>query len=375
MSGAGPYAGAYVLDSTDRRTLFKVKPDTPRILASNTKLFTTSAALDELGPDATFKTAVLGEGVKEEDGSWTGDLYLRGGADPTFGSESFVRKSYGGGSATVEGLADQIESAGITAVSGRIYGDESVFDKLRGGPDSGYGTSIWVGPLSGLSYNRGLASESGSSFQGNPPAFAAARLEAALEARNVPVGKSSRVASAPADAVQLAAVESPTLSKLVRMTMKPSDNFFAEMLLKRIGGTPGTTTAGAQAAVRHAASFGARASLVDGSGLARNNIASPRAVGQLLDAMRNRPTFKAFNAGLPIAGKDGTLNDRMRSGPARGKCRAKTGSLSNVSTLSGYCTAKNGDTMVFSILMNAVSPTGARKLQDRMVQALARYDG
>ena len=76
-----------------------------------------------------------------------------------------------------------------------------------------------------------------------------------------------------------------------------------------------------------------------------------------------------------MAGKDGTLNNRMRSGPARGKCRAKTGTITGVSTLSGYCTARNGDTIVFSILMNGVNPAGARGLQDRMVQGIARYNG
>ncbi len=61
----------------------------------------------------------------------------------------------------------------------------------------------------------------------------------------------------------------------------------------------------------------------------------------------------------------------MRSGPARWHCRAKTGTLSNVSALSGYCEARSGDTYAFSILMNDVYPPGARRLQDSMVQAIA----
>ena len=81
------------------------------------------------------------------------------------------------------------------------------------------------------------------------------------------------------------------------MTMKPSDNFFAEMLLKHLGGSPGTTKSGARASVKHAAGFGARASLVDGSGLARANKASPHAVATLLDSMQDQPAFSAFKAG------------------------------------------------------------------------------
>jgi serine-type D-Ala-D-Ala carboxypeptidase/endopeptidase (penicillin-binding protein 4) len=72
-----------------------------------------------------------------------------------------------------------------------------------------------------------------------------------------------------------------------------------------------------------------------------------------------------------LAGRDGTLKKRMRSGPARGRCRAKTGTLSNVSTLSGYCSARSGDMYAFSILMNNVYTSGAKVLQDRMAQAIA----
>ena len=91
----------------------------------------------------------------------------------------------------------------------------------------------------------------------------------------------------------------------------------------------------------------------------------------LLTAMQARAEFDSFFASLAVAGRDGTLSDRMRGGPARNRCRGKTGTLSNVSALSGYCTARSGDVYAFSILMNGVYPTGARQLQDRMAQAIA----
>ncbi len=87
--------------------------------------------------------------------------------------------------------------------------------------------------------------------------------------------------------------------------------------------------------------------------------------------MLERDEFDAFYASLSIAGRDGTLATRMRGGAARGNCRGKTGTLSNVSALSGYCTARSGDVYAFSFLMNDVSTVGARALQDRMAQALA----
>jgi D-alanyl-D-alanine carboxypeptidase len=78
-----------------------------------------------------------------------------------------------------------------------------------------------------------------------------------------------------------------------------------------------------------------------------------------------------FFDSLAIAGQDGTLKNRMRGGAARRRCRGKTGTLSNVSALSGYCEARSGDTYVYSMLMNYVYPAGARRLQDAMLQAIA----
>src|SRR3954447_2972053 len=215
MRPAGSHSGAYVYNATQGKAVFRWRERRARVLASNTKLFTTAAALTRYGPEGTLGTEVLGNGVLGADGAYDGSLYLRGGGDPTFGSRRFVRANYGSG-ATVEVLADRIEQAGITSVSGRIYGDESRFDSLRGGPDSGYGTSIWVGPLSALSFNRGLANSRGSAFQANPPAFAAARLDALLEARGVSVRGKPAAGVAPSDAPELATVESPPASDLLR---------------------------------------------------------------------------------------------------------------------------------------------------------------
>ena len=373
MRFAGSGSGAYVVNLTDGTREFAWRGGRQRILASNTKLFTTAAALARFGVEGTLGTEVLGTGELEEEGVWRGDLYLRGGGDPTFGSRRFATRSYGGG-ATVEELAALLADAGIERVTGRIRGDESRHDSLRGGPDSGYGVSIWVGPLSALSYNRGLADEGGHAFQLNPPSFAAARLDAALERRGVRVRLKPASGAAPGDAEVLASVDSPPMQSLVRMTNKPSDNFFAELLAKdlamQVRGR-GTTAAGARLAAGFARRLGAPARLVDGSGLARGNRASPYRVVRLLEAMAGRDEFDAFYASLPVAGVDGTLYDRMRSGPARRRCRAKTGTLSNVSALSGYCTSRSGDLYAFSFLMNGVYPTGARRLQDNMAQAIA----
>ncbi|MBA3509376.1 MAG: D-alanyl-D-alanine carboxypeptidase, partial [Thermoleophilaceae bacterium] len=106
-------------------------------------------------------------------------------------------------------------------------------------------------------------------------------------------------------------------------------------------------------------------------GLSRGNQASPYRVARLLQGMRGRDEFPAFFDSLSVAGRDGTLRARLRGGAARGRCRAKTGTLTGVSAVSGYCTALSGDVYVFSILMNGVNASGARGLQDRMLQTIA----
>ena len=377
MRSAGPYSGAYVADVSGEkpRAVFRWRQKSPRILASNTKLFTTTAALARFGVQGTLGTEVLGTGELDSEGVFSGSLYLRGGGDPTFGSRSFTRKAYGGG-ATVQDLADLLEDAGIERVTGRVYGDESAFDSLRGGPDSGYGVSPWVGPLSALSYNRGLFTQGGRGFQAKPPAFAAARLDDALDARGIAVRLKPRAGVTPVDARVLASVESPPMERLIRLTNKASDNFLAETLLKDLAhqaGGLGTTAAGARIAASYARRLGIRATLVDGSGLARSNRASPQGIVRLLTATYRSDDYDVFVDSLPIAGSDGTLFDRMRRGPAHRHCVGKTGTLSNVSALSGYCEAFSGDNYAYSILMNGVYPTGARRLQDLMLKTLSKY--
>ena len=374
MAQASASSGAFVYDMTDRRQLYARRATTRRILASNTKLFTTAAALDRFGPAGKFTTEVLADRLPGADGVVRGNLYLRGGGDPTFGSASFGQRAYGGGGATLEELARAVDGAGVRRITGDVVGDETIFDSLRGGPDSGYGVSVWVGPLSGLSYNRGLAQENGSAFQRRPPEFAAKKLAAALKQRGIRIGGNARSGPTGPRAKEVAAAASITMTRLARLTNVISDNFLAEILAKHLDATPshpGTTAGGSGAAARFASRFGANARLVDGSGLARANRAAPRAVVRLLRGMRRHAAFRAFHDSLPVAGEWGTLEERNTNR----RCRAKTGTISGVSALSGYCRAASGDLIAFSILMNGVGYDyeRARDLQDAMTQIIARY--
>jgi len=381
MRGAGSHSGAYVRDATSGKVLYSYRSSVPRILASNTKLFTSSAILAQLGPDATFATELESDGTTDPiTGVFSGDIYLHGGGDPTFGTSSFIRKFFGSG-ASIEDLADELEATGITRVNGRIIGDESRFDPLRGIPDSGYGFDRDLGaPLSALTFDRGLANSRGTAIQGNPPLFAAQQMAAALKGRHIKVTRKSAVGTAPGDAKVLSSVESPPLSTILKLQNKESDNFFAETLLKDLAASSrstGTTSRGAAAAVRYARKLGSRVRMVDGSGLDRRDRAAPKEVVDLLEGERKRDPdeFNALLASLPIAGRDGTLSNRMRHGSARGRCHAKTGTLSDVSTLSGYCFARGGDLIEFSLLMNRVNVLSAHRVQDRMANVMAAFRG
>jgi D-alanyl-D-alanine carboxypeptidase/D-alanyl-D-alanine-endopeptidase (penicillin-binding protein 4) len=377
LAGAGSHSGALVLDLSAGRTLFSRRADVARIPASNEKLYTTSAALARFGPTGQLTTTVLGDGTLGDDGTYSGDLYLRGGGDPTFGSASFNRRAYGAG-ATVEALADQLAALGISKVTGSVVGDESYFDRLRGSPAEGFALSYEVeGELSGLSYNRGLASEDGGAFQSRPATFAAGELARRLRQRGVRVARVSREGATPAEASVLAGVRSPTMAAIARLTNVPSDNFFAEMLIKGLGarfGAGGSTAAGAAVIRGWLRQAGIRARVVDGSGLSRGDRTTPREVVRLLTRMRRSPGLAApFARSLAVACRSGTLAGRMCGTAASGRCRAKTGTLDDVSALSGYCTTRGGRLLAFSILMNRVRITGARYLQNRMAAAIAAY--
>ncbi|MCA1689698.1 MAG: D-alanyl-D-alanine carboxypeptidase/D-alanyl-D-alanine-endopeptidase, partial [Actinobacteria bacterium] len=348
------------------RELFAARPDTPRAPASVQKLYTTAAALARFGPDARLRTTVAGIGAPDARGVWRGDLYLRGGGDPTFGT----RPAPGGQASTTNLAAALFATTGISRVDGGVIGDPSLFDDLPGDPATGFLPDPDLGGrLSGLTFDRGRLGGLAS-----PAAFAASQLAAAIRAAGVKVSGRSLAGVTPADARVLAGVDSPPLATLVAMTDLPSDNFFAETLIKDLGarfGTAGSTPAGVAVVEAWLARLGLAPQIVDGSGLSRADRTSPRQVVGLLRALRPNGPLAAVGASLlaalPVAGRTGTLVHRMRGTPAAGRCLAKTGTLVGVSALAGICDGR----FAFAFLMNAISDAKAHALQDRMTTALA----
>jgi D-alanyl-D-alanine carboxypeptidase/D-alanyl-D-alanine-endopeptidase (penicillin-binding protein 4) len=364
MNRAGSGSGAYVVDLDTGRALYARAPDVARIPASVNKLYTTSAALLRYGDEGQLTTEVLGDAQPDDAGVLKGNLYLHGGGDPEFGR------------AEARGLAQVLASSGLTQITRRVIGDESHFDRLRGGPDSNYGVSSWVGPLSALSFNHGYTVARRPRFQRNPAYYAARQFERELRQAGVKIRWHAKAGVAPAAAERVGEWASARMSVLIRHTNRPSDNYMAETLLKDLGadfGGAGTTAAGTVVARREASKFGARPAMVDGSGLSRQNRTTPRDVVELLTGLDKSSVATPMRLSLAVAGKSGTLSDRMRRTTAKGRCRAKTGTLSGVSNLAGYCTSRAGARLAFAFLMNGVSTWTAHPVQDRMANALARY--
>jgi serine-type D-Ala-D-Ala carboxypeptidase/endopeptidase (penicillin-binding protein 4) len=374
LAGGGAASGLLVVESETGHVVCQKAAATPRSLASNMKLFTTSAVLDRFGPEYRIPTRVLISGRVDEEGVLHGSLYLKGGGDPTLGTPAF----YGNGIGTnLLALVPQIRRAGITAVTGRLYADDTIFDRLRGVADSGYATSPYIGPLSGLNLNSGYSTPAATSFASDPAKVAAGTLARALRAAGVSVSTKVALEATPAGAKQVAIVRSPTLDRIVDATDVYSNNFFAETLIKLLGatfGSGGSTAAGAAVVTEFADQHASGVHAIDGSGLTRSNTASPSEVVDLLQSMRSAPVGDDFIQDLALAGEEGTVDGRMVGTAAYGRCRTKTGTLTGVSNLSGYCFNRSGKTMVFSILMNGVGDLGlAHTEQDLIAGDVAGY--
>jgi D-alanyl-D-alanine carboxypeptidase/D-alanyl-D-alanine-endopeptidase (penicillin-binding protein 4) len=377
LRGGGGASGLLVVDAETGKTVCARAPGAARPLASNMKLFTTSTALTRFGPEYRIATELLGDGGVDGHGVLHGSLYLRGAGDPALGEPAFYDRFLGGVGTDVFDLAGGLREAGVKAVSGRLYADDSVFDRLRGVADSGYATSPYIGPLSGLSFDSGYSDAGASGFAAEPAKEAAAALAASLRSSGVSIRGEVARAATPPGATTLATVRSPTMAQLVQTTDVYSDNFFAEMLLKLLGahfGGAGTTSAGTGVVERFARAEGSGVHAVDGSGLTRSNRASPRQVVRLLLAMRAGPIGEQFVDDLALTGHTGTVADRTHGTAAYGRCRTKTGTLTGVSNLSGFCFNRDGRVMAFSILMGSVGDlTLAHYEQDLIAAAVASY--
>jgi serine-type D-Ala-D-Ala carboxypeptidase/endopeptidase (penicillin-binding protein 4) len=373
LNRAGPQTGAMVYDLTAHQPLFAFRANVGRPPASVEKLYTTVAVLRELGPNATLKTTVVGQGHLGPGGVWHGNLYLVGGGDPTFGDGGFNKAWEQGYGPTANQLVGQLVHDGIHRVTGWVIGDAALFDDLRGGPATGYApdTPDFGGQLSALTYDHG------STYKKlNPGAFAAKELVLTMHGAGIGARPLNRTHPAPPGTQLLASVSSPPMSVLLRLMDVPSDDLFAEMLTKQLGvrfGAGGSITAGAGVISETIGSLGLHPQIVDGSGLSRDDRSSPGEVVDLLRMIWNTPTGRELAAALPTVGVSGTVQSLGLGTPAQGRCLAKTGTLNNVTNLAGYCTALDHHTLAFAVMIDGPANWVAYPMLTQIVGAVAKY--
>jgi D-alanyl-D-alanine carboxypeptidase/D-alanyl-D-alanine-endopeptidase (penicillin-binding protein 4) len=370
---AGKHTGVLVYDLTAHQTLFTVRPGVARPPASLEKIYTTVALLSLLGPEARFHTDLLGSGHPGPGGVWHGNLYLRGGGDPTFGEAGFVHVWDGGHGSLVGTIVDQLRGHGIRRVTGRIYGDGSRFDGQTGGPFTGGQPDIpdYGGEMSALTFDHGATTRTLG-----PAEFAARQLARSLRAAHVRAKAATVTRRTPPRARRLARVASPPLAVLLKLMDVPSDDLLADLLTKQLGyrfGRHGTLDAGAVEIRSVLDRFGIRPRLHDGSGLDHTDRTTPDQLISLLRQIWGRPLGRMLATALPVVGESGTVQGIAAHTPAQGHCVAKTGTLYRVTNLAGVCTARDAHELAFALFVDGPNNWQAFPFLGRVLAALAGY--
>jgi D-alanyl-D-alanine carboxypeptidase/D-alanyl-D-alanine-endopeptidase (penicillin-binding protein 4) len=440
--------GVHVRSLTTGEQLYARDADRLMMPASNMKIVTLSAAAELLGWDYRFATT-LETAAPIEDGVLKGDLFVRGGGDPTINTRD------GRAPAVLNEWAAALRAVGIKEISGRIVADDQMFDDegLGQGWAWDYLQFGYAAPVGALQFNENMARLSikpaaqqgdpaevvvsaGSGLQlvnrvstgaasttsevayrrrldapvlevtgtiaagvppidrnvavVNPTIFFAQSLRDALIERGIRVDGpavdlddvAAELAGAPAERRVLVSTQSPTLREIGTVLMKVSQNLYAETLVKAMGaarGGLGTFEGGLTQVRSTLTAWEVPADayvLADGSGLSRYNYVTPHALTIVLERMFKDPRHhESFYATLPLAGKDGTISTRLRRTRAEGNAVAKTGSIANVRTLSGFVRDRDGEMLVFAILANdfVIPAATVNWIADLAVEHLANF--
>lgn len=402
--------------------------------ASNAKLLTTAAALDQLGAQFRIRTSVY----SSDDGA----LRVMGRGDPSLTDTQLTE------------LAQQLSRQGLRQVS-QLIAEDDYFRGLAVNPSwewedvqSDYGAAVnslilnqnavelrlfpqalgqplravWTDPTEAAQWqiedeaiavrSDEPASISVSRDIGKPVLHLKGQLDVNSEAESVslavldPAGHflqhfrnalavqkiatkqavvATRLHLGSSVVRELAAVESPPLSQLLVETNQNSNNLYAEALLRTLGvslGNPSTNTeatneVGLRVVRATLTKLGVDPNgyvLADGSGLSRHDLVSPEALVQTLKVMARSPEAVVYRASLPVAGISGTLQNRFRNTPAQGILQAKTGSMSGIAAISGYLDYPNYEPLVFSMIVNQSdqSATVLRQALDEIALSLTQ---
>ena len=344
-------AGFIVYDLTADSILFKHNERQLMRPASTMKMITAVAALDRLGGSHLFTTKLAYSG-KLNNRTLNGNLYCIGGFDPKFSNDD------------LNAFVQQIKDMGIDTIRGKLIADKSMKDSDPMGE--------------GWCWDDGDNNPQMSPLQINQKDDVIERFRRELITSGVYIEGFTENGRADKNA-QVICTRTHTMDEILLRMMKNSDNLYAEAMFYQMGAATGAHPANAKSAAGVIKKLITKVGLntedyriADGSGLSLYNYVTPEMELRFLKyAYERRDIYDHLRPSLPIAGEDGTLKNRMQKTAAVGNVYAKTGTVSGVSCLAGYCTAPNGHILCFSIMNNGL--TTARKgrdFQDRVCIAM-----
>lgn len=341
--------GLMVWDLTDDCQLFGMNQRQLLRPASTMKLVTAITALDYLGTNYQYTTSLYYKG-DITDHTLQGDLYCVGGLDPSF--------SYG----DLDAFAQSVKQQGIDTIRGSIIADKTMKDTLKWGEG-------WCWDDDNPTLSPLLVDRKDNFLMQFINALS--RHEVVLQDITIKEGKVDE------DAILLSQHKTSIDQILLRM-MKDSDNLYAESMYYQIAAHsnhPGKALYAQRqekALMERAGLNSSRYKLADGSGLSLYNYLSAECLLRLLRyAYQHKPIYQHLLPSLPVAGEDGTLKKRMLDTHAEGNVQAKTGTLTGIISLAGYCTASNGHRLCFAIInQGTLSAKAARSFQDKICDIL-----
>lgn len=429
----GARVGIYAKDVESGEVLYAREENDSFNPASNAKLITAAAVLDVLGPEYVFGTRLSVESVSGD--TVKGPLYVKSEGDPLLLWEDFLSwaselKAMGitkiDGGIVVDdtefddtfippGFDQKDEDACYRAPTGALsvnFNCQTVVVRPgeRGKPAQAY----LLPPNDHVEFVNDASTSGGSGVRltassettdggtkikiggtigqraepqylrkriDNPSLFSGAVLAAALKTAGIEVAGEVRRGERPGGTKTLIYHRGKPLSYTVFLMNKWSNNFMAEMLFRALGRDDGIASAKRSPGVVN--DYLKKAGIqikgftsFNGSGLYDGNQVTPKQIVELLDFIADQPMYPEYAAALAVAGTDGTLTTRLGGSDTKGTLRGKTGTLNNVTALSGYLRTESGRTVAYSILINdpPVRAWRLRRIQDEMAEAIADFD-
>ncbi len=374
--------GMLIYNPLTQDTVFQMNPDASMIPASNTKLFTTAAALSYLGGDFKLSTKILIEKNNLKNEIIDGNLYIKG-----YGNSTFTHYD-------LDSMVTKLKLLGIKEITGNVVGDDSYFDEVYSRDDwiRDEVANVNLPPISAMVIDRNKIVTRKRVRRriryyikhiSNPPSYVAQLLRTELIKNGITVNGTAVKGITPTDVTELCE-STIILRDLIAMINKHSDNFLAECLFKTIGAEvskkQGNSFYSTQAVLDFISDnniFAKGTAVVDGSGISRFNQITPGAITGVLEKMYiDLPHYEDFYNSLSIAGVDGTLRHRMNGTLAENNFHGKTGTLNGVSSVSGYLTTKGDEDLVLSILIEFKRGGSDfyRDVEDKIIEILANWD-